>query len=103
MRYPDQLSRAGGLGVDMEGDDEEDEDQQMLIVIADRKTCIEGWVLVVAIYHKGQILPVRVREKAREADLLIHEWNNGASLAELSPDGNNQGEELYLNNGNEWE
>ncbi|KAL3446362.1 hypothetical protein BJX65DRAFT_279451 [Aspergillus insuetus] len=103
MRCPDQLSGTGGLGVNVPGDDKDDEDQQLLIAIADRKACVDGWVLLVGINHKGQILPVRVRDKATEVDLVVTEWDEGASLAKLYRDGNSQGGELYLHDGDGWE
>ncbi|KAL3483249.1 hypothetical protein BJX62DRAFT_231121 [Aspergillus germanicus] len=91
MRCPDQLSGTGGLGVNVPGDDKDDEDQHLLIAIADRKACVDEWVLRVGINHKGQILPVRVRDKATEVDLVVTEWDEGASLVKLYPGGNSQG------------
>ncbi|KAL3481290.1 hypothetical protein BJX99DRAFT_253592 [Aspergillus californicus] len=47
-----------------------DGDQRLLIRIADQKACQEGWVLLLGVKHKGQILPHRVRERATFVDLI---------------------------------
>ncbi|KAL3476525.1 hypothetical protein BJX99DRAFT_258457 [Aspergillus californicus] len=103
MRCPSQLCGRSSLGEDLESD-EADGKQRLLVAVADRKVCEEGWVLLVAINHKGRILPLRVRDKAREVDLVINEWNNDyAPLTEMGPHVGEEGEELYLNNGDGWE
>lgn len=51
--------------------------QCLVLVIAYRKTCEEGWILLLAVYHKGEFLPFRVRERASWASQLIVESMEG--------------------------
>jgi hypothetical protein len=74
-----------------------------LVLIADRKACEEGWVLLVCINHKGQILPVSLRERATEVDFVVSECEDGGSLGEMYPDGMNSGEEVYVHEGSGWD
>ncbi|KAL2802731.1 hypothetical protein BJX63DRAFT_414062 [Aspergillus granulosus] len=103
MRYPDQLSGLASFGVDLESDGV-DGDQRLLIGIADRKACQEGWVLLLGVNHKGQILPYRVRERASSVDLVVNDWNEDSiDLRQLFADPNQAGEELYMRAGSGWD
>jgi len=31
--------------------------QSLMVVVADRKACEEGWLLLLAVNHKGRVLP----------------------------------------------
>ncbi|KAJ5205437.1 hypothetical protein N7491_003937 [Penicillium cf. griseofulvum] len=38
--------------------------QSIMVVVADRKVCEEGWVLFLAPNHRGEVLPFRIRDRA---------------------------------------
>ncbi|KAL3442721.1 hypothetical protein BJX65DRAFT_312490 [Aspergillus insuetus] len=98
MHCPDRLSRISSYGVDPEYD-QPDEDQQILVGVADRKACQDGYVLLIAVNHKGQILPYRVRKRAAFIFLLFNEWDeDGIELREIfaQVDHANEEEEFYL-------
>ncbi|KAL4869842.1 hypothetical protein BDV12DRAFT_195852 [Aspergillus spectabilis] len=99
-RYPDQLNRIRILGLDSQSE-RGDADQNMLVCIADRKACEEGWVLLLGVNHKGQILPARVRERAADADLIMSSWNQDSTMLAEYITGE-PGEEQFLHDGNGW-
>ncbi|KAF9890843.1 hypothetical protein FE257_005414 [Aspergillus nanangensis] len=66
--------------------EESDRSQAALVLVADRKACEEGWVLGLAVNHRGQILPFRVRERAKAAAQLAFDWQEGQPLAEIAND-----------------
>ncbi|KAJ5828617.1 uncharacterized protein N7525_006870 [Penicillium rubens] len=68
----------------------------------DRKACEEGWVLALAVNHRGEILPVRVRERATEAAQIAVNWFEGEPLSEIVDD-EDEDVEIYLGEGNGWE
>ncbi|KAF2119715.1 hypothetical protein BDV96DRAFT_642727 [Lophiotrema nucula] len=75
--------------------------QQLLVMVADRQACEQGWVLQLAIDHKGQVLPTRVRGKAAETGLCTALWvNKGEPL-----DADEEGEDLlyYRGPGKGWD
>ena len=59
-----------------------DKDQMMLILIADKKACVEGNLLCIGINHRGQMLPGRIRCMARDASLMDFNWEDGQPLSE---------------------
>ncbi|KAG9199589.1 hypothetical protein G6514_008351 [Epicoccum nigrum] len=68
--------------------DEEDEEelmwsQALLIVVADREACEEGWVLLLSVNHKGQILHKRVRCKACDVQLNVAFWRDGGEPLDI--------------------
>lgn len=75
---------------------------QALVLVADRKACEEGWVLALAVNHRGEILPVRVRERATEAAQIAVNWFEGEPLSEIVDD-EDEDVEFYLGEGNGWE
>jgi hypothetical protein len=81
---------------------ESDRTQKALVLVADRKACEEGWVLGLAVNHRGEILPVRVRERATEAAQIAVNWFEGEPLSEIVDDEDGD-VEIYLGEGNGWE
>ncbi|KAJ5165063.1 uncharacterized protein N7500_006893 [Penicillium coprophilum] len=81
---------------------ESDRAQNVLVLIADRKACEEGWVLVSAVNHRGEILPFRVRERAKEAAQIAVNWQEGQPLSEMA-DEEDEDVELYLGEGDGWD
>ncbi|KAL5357179.1 hypothetical protein BJX96DRAFT_144019 [Aspergillus floccosus] len=75
--------------------------QLLLVLVADRKACEEGWVLHLAINHKGQVLPFRIRDRARWTSQHVANWDDGQMLAEntVHPERN---QEVYLHDGDGW-
>jgi hypothetical protein len=62
--------------------------QSLMVCVADRKACEEGWVLFLAINHRGQILPFRIRDRASWVTQYEANWLDGQALEEntCSPD-----------------
>ncbi|KAL5360487.1 hypothetical protein BJX96DRAFT_175345 [Aspergillus floccosus] len=81
---------------------ESDRTQSALVLVADRKACEEGWVLALAVNHRGEILPFRVRERAREAAQIAVNWQEGEPLSEIADD-EDEDVEFYLGGGDGWE
>ncbi|KAJ5576728.1 hypothetical protein N7535_003654 [Penicillium sp. DV-2018c] len=75
--------------------------QNALVLVADRKACEGGWVLALAVNHRGKILPVRVRERATEAAQIAVNWFEGGPLAEILDDDDDD-VEFYIGGGNGW-
>jgi len=63
MRCPDVMEGSSEREI-MEEDDHTELAQSLLVVVADREACEEGWVLLIALNHRGQALHLRVRCKA---------------------------------------
>ncbi|PGH27224.1 hypothetical protein AJ80_01181 [Polytolypa hystricis UAMH7299] len=76
--------------------------QSLLVIVADRKACEEGWVLHLAINHRGEILPLRIRDKASLVFQSVANWLDGQTLTEntLNTD---EDKELYMREGNGWD
>lgn len=81
-------------------DDNLDMTQCMLVVVADRKTCEEGWVLFLAVNQKGEILPFRVRESADYTAELIFNYLDGQCLDENTRDPE-EDTEYYMREGDD--
>jgi hypothetical protein len=81
---------------------ENDRTQKALVLVADRKACEEGWVLALAVNDRGEILPVRVRERATEAAQIAVNWFEGEPLSEIVDD-EAEDVEFYLGKGYGWE
>ncbi|KAJ9489705.1 hypothetical protein VN97_g3581 [Penicillium thymicola] len=75
--------------------------QCLMVVVADRKACEEGWVLFLAVNHKGDVLPFRIRENADRATLLIFSYMEGQSLDENTRDPKKD-MEYYMREGDGW-
>ncbi|KAJ5183891.1 hypothetical protein N7492_001507 [Penicillium capsulatum] len=78
-----------------------DKSQRLLVCVADRKACEEGLVLFLAINHRGQILPFRIRDRAIEVFQYEANWMDGQTLDEntLKPDDD---VEYYMHKGDGW-
>lgn len=81
---------------------EEDACQNLLVLVADKRACEDGWVLYLAINHKGQVLPFRIHGQAREASTIVGCWMEGRNLEENTLD-RDKDEEYYLHQGNGWD
>ncbi|KAH8428568.1 uncharacterized protein LDX57_006264 [Aspergillus melleus] len=78
-----------------EREEEENESrtsQVAMVLVADRKACEEGWVLLLALNHRGQVLPYRVRERASEAAQHVVNWAEGQPLVEMAWREDDEGE-----------
>lgn len=76
--------------------------QKFLLMIADREACKEGWVYLVAVDHKGQVLPTRCRVRASKAENEAVQWyGEGVPLSESSADEAN--EIVYEHDGSGWD
>lgn len=60
--------------------------QHLLILVADRKACEHGWVLQIAITHKGQVLPYRVRCKAGDTTSEVNQWMQLGHAIDAGPE-----------------
>jgi hypothetical protein len=58
--------------------------QALLVVIADGETCEDGWVLLIAINHKGQVLHPHTRCKAYKVGLNVAFWANKGEPLDVS-------------------
>jgi hypothetical protein len=72
--------------------------QALLVVIADGEACEDGWVLLVAINHKGQVLHKRTRCKAYNVGLNVAFW---ASKGEPLDIGSERENIVHYNDGNQ--
>lgn len=58
--------------------------QRFLLMIADREACERGWIYLVAVDHKGRVLPTRSRGQAAKINHFANEWlSEGVPLSEL--------------------
>jgi hypothetical protein len=64
MRCPNAMESGSGDRETIEDDDDLRSRQVLLVVIADREACEDGWVLLIALNHKVQVLHMRVRCKS---------------------------------------
>ncbi|KAK1142860.1 hypothetical protein N8T08_007294 [Aspergillus melleus] len=76
--------------------------QVAMVLVADRKACKEGWVLLLALNHRGQVLPYRVRERASEAAQHVVNWAEGQPLVEMAWREDDDGE-FNLTGGDGWD
>ncbi|KAJ5514739.1 hypothetical protein N7463_004291 [Penicillium fimorum] len=76
--------------------------QDLMIVVADRKACEEGWVLFLAVNHHGKILPFRARERASWTEQIIANYLDGQKLDENTVDPDKD-MEVYLHGGSGWD
>lgn len=82
LRCPDAMEGSSGREI-IEGDDLTCT-QALLVVVADREACEDGWVLLLAINHKGQILHKRVRCKAFEVGQNVTFWRDGGEPLDIT-------------------
>ncbi|KAJ5356527.1 hypothetical protein N7517_011136 [Penicillium concentricum] len=75
--------------------------QCLMLVIADRKACEEGWILFFAVNHKREVISFRIRERASWTSQLIMEFMNGQALDENTEDPSEE-TESYMRGGDGW-
>jgi len=81
MRCPDAMEDGGG---DYAADDEELAwSQPLLVVVADREACEDGWVLLTPVNDKGQVLHMRVKCKASLVGENVTFWNDGGEPLDI--------------------
>lgn len=81
MRCPDAIE--GSSARDLEEDDELTWSQALLVVVADREACEDGWVLLIALNHQGQVLHKRVRCKASCVEQNVAYWRDGGEPLDI--------------------
>lgn len=74
VRCPDAME--GEHRRDAEEDEEQKWSQALLVVVADGEACEDGWVLLVAINDRGQVLHNRVRCKASAVGYQVNFWRD---------------------------
>lgn len=57
--------------------------QALLVVVADREACEDGWVLLIAINDRGQALHKRVRCKAGDVGQNVAFWRDGGEPLDI--------------------
>lgn len=77
-----------------------EQEQVLLVLVADREACEDGWVLHLAINHLGEILPFRIRDKASWVVQQLANWSDGQQLAEGLLE--ETLEEYYVRGGDGW-
>ncbi|CBF89278.1 predicted protein [Aspergillus nidulans FGSC A4] len=99
MHCPDQIegNRVENLH-DLPPAEEAERRQMLLVLVADRKACEEGWVLHLAINHKGQVLPFRIRNGADWVSASYGNWCDGQQLTENTQDPEAD-VEMYMDHG----
>ncbi|KAJ5397046.1 hypothetical protein N7509_005159 [Penicillium cosmopolitanum] len=75
--------------------------QSLMVVVADRKSCEEGWMLLLAVNHKGEVLPFRIRERASWTTQLLLNFMDGQHLDENTRNPEHD-IEYYLREGDGW-
>ncbi|KAJ5305972.1 hypothetical protein N7508_004987 [Penicillium antarcticum] len=73
----------------------------LMLLVADRKACEEGWVLHLAVNQKGEILPFRIRDRASYSFQRIGNLMEGQHLQESASDPEVD-EERYMSTGDAW-
>ena len=93
MRKPDSFDGISGSewreddpGMVREEEDRLAMSQHFLVLVADRKACEQGWMLQVAVTHKGQVLPYRVRVKAGETKSHVNQWVELGNAIDAGPE-----------------
>lgn len=102
VRCPDAME--GSSGRDAEDEEELTWSQALLVVIADREACEDGWVLLIAINHRGQVLHKRVRCKASDVGRNVAFWRDGGEPLDIENQRENVMDYRDLNqSGNGWD
>jgi hypothetical protein len=70
----------------------------LLVPVADLKPCEDGWVLHLAINHKRQVLPFRIRDGADWPLINLGNWSDGQQLTENTRD-SGEDREMFKNHG----
>ncbi|KAJ8117950.1 hypothetical protein OPT61_g990 [Boeremia exigua] len=87
VRCPDAMEGSSGRDVEEDDDAEDDEEltqlQALLVVVADGEACEDGWVLLLAINNRGQVLHKRVRCKASDVGQNVALWKDGGEPLDI--------------------
>ncbi|KAL4864543.1 hypothetical protein BDV12DRAFT_200969 [Aspergillus spectabilis] len=102
MHCPDQLVTWSERRL-VEPDERLDMMQSVMVVVADRKACEEGLVLMFALNHKGAVLPLRARTKAYWVELTLTAWLSDGAPMDAMGDGPDDDRELYMAEGDGWD
>ncbi|KAF2125239.1 hypothetical protein P153DRAFT_300886 [Dothidotthia symphoricarpi CBS 119687] len=103
VRCPDAMEGSGHSKT-IEDDDDLASRQALLVVVADREACEDGWALLIAINHKGQVLHRRVRCKASWVGEHVTSWKDGGEPLDVASEKENIINYLDGNrSGNGWD
>ncbi|KAH6868624.1 hypothetical protein BKA58DRAFT_317931 [Alternaria rosae] len=83
MRCPDAIEGSSEREI-MEEDDHTELQQSLLVVVADREACEEGWILLIALNHRGQALHMRVRCKAYQVWEQVNHFRDGGDPLDIT-------------------
>ena len=84
IQCPDAMESRNGGRETTEDDDDLKWRQKSLIVVADREACEDGWVLLIALNHKGQVLHMRVRCKAYQVAEQVYFFRDGGDPLDVT-------------------
>ncbi|KAF7679091.1 hypothetical protein GT037_002839 [Alternaria burnsii] len=84
IQCPDAMEPNSGSRDTAEDDDDLRSRQALLVVVADREACEDGWVLLVALNHKGQVLHMRVRCKAYQVSEQVYSFRDGGEPLDIT-------------------
>ncbi|KAI4621976.1 hypothetical protein J4E80_004351 [Alternaria sp. BMP 0032] len=103
MRCPDAIEGSSEREI-MEEDDHTELQQSLLVVVADREACEEGWVLLIALNHRGQALHMRVRCKAYLVWEQVNHFRDGGEPLDIMEGKDNVVDYLDANrSGDGWD
>ncbi|KAJ5094782.1 hypothetical protein N7456_010643 [Penicillium angulare] len=72
-----------------------------MVVVANLKACEDGWMLLLAINHKGKVLPFRIRERASWTTQLLVNFMDGQHSDE-NTDNPEEDVEYYMRGEDGW-
>jgi len=78
-----------------------EKEQVLLVLVADREACEDGWVLQVALNHQARVLPMRLRSKADRLIMEVSCWQTGADPIDVV--NSSKSVEMYVGHGSGWD
>ena len=84
IQCPDAMEPNSGSRDTAEDDDDLRSRQALLVVVADREACEDGWVLLIALNHKGQVLHMRARCKAYQVSEQVYSFRDGGEPLDIT-------------------
>ena len=103
MRCPDAME-GGYESRIVEEDDHTELAQSLLVVVADREACEEGWALLIALNHRGQALHLRERCKAYLVWEQVNHFRDGGLPLDIAGSKENLMDYLDANrSGDGWD
>lgn len=87
VRCPDSME--GSSECEIRDNEDGESTQALLMILADGQACEDGWVLLMAINEKGQVLPERFRCKAFEVGQNVASWKDDGEPLDLLGSGQN--------------